>query len=92
MSGGTPVAGEPVLLVADISTSGIFRVNGMQVFSGNSSTSGNDLQNLFIGSQYSDSDFWDGMIAFVAIYDAEITTESWFSEYEDGLIDHYGIT
>ena len=86
----TIAAGTTYVAVAKFDgASSNLRINGSSVLSGNAGTWA--LEGLMLAANTTpNNDYMDGHIGYVAVFGSDITGESWFSEYEDGLATHYG--
>ncbi len=73
-----------------IATSGTYRIDGVSQGSDNTLQNSDDADGMTVGRAHSGSDAMDGKIAFLAVYDSDVTSEDWFAEFEDGLITMYG--
>ncbi len=83
-----PVSGTPYVTVAVYDgTSSHISVNGVEINRGDAGT--DPLDGLIIGSGRT-GDNHDGDISFIAVYDTDVTGESWFAEFEQGLRNYYG--
>ena len=93
LSGGQPTVGAH-LLTAFMSGSAVVNsrldVDGTNVLDGDAGS--NQITKFRLGTLHGDDRHLQGAIAFVGVYEGDITTDGSFADLETWVEDHYGIT